>query len=199
MQPEKIIEPRFKKPLDEIDQPENVLQTIRDFSAKPFGFLLFSGRNGTGKTFASEAILRSSPYDPNLDASPEFQSPMIKKITQSELNMVWSKSIKDYGDTFYLLNHYSYIKLLLLDDLGTRIPSEPFMDFLYALVDYRYTNRNSLGTIITTNLNSNDMRNKFGDAFCSRVASGQCLRFDGHDRRGLEQDFAFQKKLYKVD
>jgi DNA replication protein DnaC len=57
------------------------------------------------------------------------------------------------------------------------------MDFLYWIADQRYENRDTQGTIITTNLNAQSMREIMGDAFTSRVASGICIRHDGPDRR----------------
>lgn len=164
--------------IDECIQSSEVIECLKKFIGKPEGFLLLAGKNGTGKTYAAEAVFES--FEPN-KFHPEFEEKYF--ISQTDLNLIWQKQLKDWGTTNYLLEKYVYPELLVIDDLGTRIPSEAFMDFLYALADKRYRNKNVCGTIITTNLNSQDMRQKFGDAFVSRVASGKCFRFENEDRR----------------
>lgn len=158
----------------ELDQSEEMRCHLNAFAASPRGFVLLSGKNGTGKSYASlEAYNAFSPY-----RLPDFDHDVAWFITQAELNLLFSE-----GNTKYLLEELIKSTLLVLDDIGTRTPSEAFMDFLYALVDKRYTLRNKKGTIITTNLNATSMRQMFGDAFVSRVASGKCFRLEGKDRR----------------
>jgi DNA replication protein DnaC len=74
-------------------------------------------------------------------------------------------------------------KLLVIDDLGTKAPSPAFGDFLYSIIDYRWNRRDTLGTIITTNMTGKITRERFGDAIISRIASGIVIRFDDEDRR----------------
>ncbi len=164
--------------LSEINQkPEVYLNTIYDFSKHPKGFLLIAGTNGSGKTFSARAL-----YD-NFYCE---DSDLKMFLRQVDLNLKWQKQIADWGQTTYLLNQIIKTQLLVLDDIGTRIPTDAFMDFLYAIVDERHSNKDSCGTILTTNLNAKDMREKFGDAFVSRVASGKCIRHDGKDRRFVD-------------
>ncbi len=160
--------------VDEIDQPEEIKDCLKQFSKNPQGFLLLSGWNGTGKTYAAEAVFNSF-YCPDSDYH--------MFTTQTDLNLRWQKQIKEWGETTYLLNQVIMTKLLVLDDIGTRVPTEAFMDFLYAVIEKRDRNRALVGTVITTNMNSSDMRLKFGDAFTSRVASGKCFRLESKDRR----------------
>ncbi len=160
--------------VDDIDQPPEIKDCLKQFSKNPKGFLLLSGWNGTGKTYAAEAVFKSFHY-------PDIDYRMF--TTQTDLNLRWQKQIKEWGETTYLLNQITMTKLLVLDDVGTRVPSEAFMDFLYAIIEKRDRERDSVGTIITTNMNSSDMRLKFGDAFTSRVASGKCFRLESKDRR----------------
>jgi len=195
---QKIIKENFKDPFHEVDQSQEILQALRDFRQKPQGFFLLSGTNGTGKTFAAEALLYSLPFNSDLDANVEFQAPMKKMISQAQLNIEWQKSIAEWSSTAWLLNHFVYTKALVLDDIGTRTPTDAFMDFLYALIDARYTNRNTCATIITTNLNAADMRKRFGDAFLSRVGSGKCYRLDGIDRRRNEGKYQQEKKIEEI-
>jgi DNA replication protein DnaC len=164
--------------LSDLYQRPEVVDFIKEFIPRPFGFLLFSGTNGTGKTYCAMKVYEAiSPYK-----LPAYDRDIAIFTTQVALNLKFGKFSQN-GETEYLLENMCTTKLLILDDIGTRTPSEPFMDFLYAIVDTRYTDRAKKGTIITTNLNAEDMRLKFGNAFFSRSASGKCFRFDGEDRR----------------
>lgn len=165
--------------LSEINQEPAILEVLKAFAAKPCGTLLLSGKNGTGKSFAAEAIYESrSRY-----ALPSFDHDESWFISQAELNMLWQQRMFKFNEVHTLLQELTSSRLLVLDDIGTRTPSDSFMDFLYSIADIRYRGKDRLGTIITTNLNSVKMREMFSDAFMSRVASGRCLRFDGPDRR----------------
>ncbi len=160
-----------------IDQPDQVKACLMKFIPKPQGFIIFSGKNGTGKSYASSCALEDyrNIFNPDTDDSI--------LITQSDLNTEFSKAFADWGTALHLQERICKAKFLVLDDLGTRTPSDAFMDFLYAIADKRYSNKLQVGTVITTNLNSKDLRERFGDHFVSRVASGQCFRFEGEDRR----------------
>ena len=164
--------PERKNPIDECNQSPDKIEFFKEYAVNPKGFLLLAGKNGTGKTFAANAI-----YDRVHVSDSDYR----KFITQTDLNLMWQKQIKDWGETTYLLNQMVACEIFVLDDLGTRTPTEAFMDFLYALISKRYERQSA--TIITTNLNEKDMREKFGDAIVSRIASGKVYRFDGQDRR----------------
>ncbi len=169
--------------ISDLNQSDDIKKVLHDFSLQPRGFILLSGKNGTGKSFAARAV-----YDVVSPCKlPAYDLDIAYFLTQSQLNILWQKNFKDYGQTHYLLKILTNTKLLILDDLGTRTPSDPFMDFLYETADQRFELRHSKGTIITTNLNHADMREKFGDAFVSRAASGKCFRLDGDDRRFIPQ------------
>lgn len=162
-----------------IQQDEEVINFLSDYAQSPRGFVLLSGKNGTGKSFAAMEVYNCvSGYK-----LPAFDHDKAIFINQANLNMKWSMEQYKWQQTVSLLTEMVNTKLLVLDDLGTRTPSDAFMDFLYALVDARYEERRKKGTIITTNLSSAEMREKFSDAFVSRVASGQCFRIEGQDRR----------------
>lgn len=160
--------------LEEInDKPDEFMRHIREFAASPTGFLLIAGKNGNGKTFAAEAIYG------------KFYHPCTDNMfwNQADLRMKWNKDLADYKSTDYLFSEIVKAPLLVLDDIGTSRPTEVFSEFLYNIADKRFRLRHTHGTIITTNLNSSTMRELFGDAFVSRVASGRCVRHDGPDRR----------------
>lgn len=163
---------------ENVNQSAEMIDSLRDIVRNPMGFILFSGKNGTGKTFAAQALM-----DEICNANGIFDSDDSLFISQTQLNLKWQKQLKEWGETLYLLHQIVATKVLVLDDIGTRTPTEAFMDFLYAIVDTRYERRHGCSTILTTNLNSKDMRSRFGDAFVSRVGSGRIFRFEGDDRR----------------
>ena len=163
--------------LSEIDdKPEVYMKHVNEFVANPKGFFLISGKNGNGKTFTAEAIFGKfyHPWNDNM-----FWN-------QADLKLKQQAIFAKYGPTDYLLNELIKAPLLVLDDIGTTRPTEAFMEFLYIIADKRHKLKSTHGTIITTNLNSTSMREMFGDAFVSRVASGRCVRHDGPDRRPMQ-------------
>lgn len=168
--------------LKELDQKPEVIEFLLWFVKTLQGFLLLSGKNGTGKSHCARAVhdIIAPYWFEGYEDSAIF-------ITQADLNARWIQDNSKFGETFSLLKQLCSAKLLIIDDVGTREPTASFMDFLYSLSDKRYNERTKKATIITTNLTSSEMRQMFGDAFVSRVASGKCFRFEGEDRR-FKQD-----------
>ena len=167
--------------LREIDQkPEEFMQALKAFVARPRGYLVLAGKNGNGKTFSAKAIFDhfARGYDCN--------TPENLFWNQAQLNSKWLEDFNNWGSTSYLLEKIVNAPLLVLDDVGTRKPSDAFMDFLYCIADQRFDNRENVGTIITTNLSTDAMREMMGDAFVSRVSSGINVRYEGLDRRTEE-------------
>lgn len=165
--------------IHELDQNQEHKNDLFAFVNHPMGFMLMTGKNGTGKSTAAMAIYEIlAPH-----RLPYYDHDCAWFITQADLNILWLKKISQWNDTSYLQEEISNTKLLILDDLGTKPPSEPFNEFLYSLAEKRYSERAKLGTIITTNLTSKGLREMFGDAFFSRAASGRCIKFEGKDRR----------------
>lgn len=160
--------------LSEINEKsDSYMEEVRNFVTNPTGFFLISGKNGNGKTFTAEAIFG------------KFWSPQGDNMfwNLADLKMKWQSTHARYGSTEYFLQEILKAPLLVLDDVGTTRPTEAFAEFLYIISDKRYKKKQVQGTILTTNLNAHAMREMFGDAFVSRVASGRCLRHDGKDRR----------------
>lgn len=168
--------------LNEIDNktPEQ-MEKILEFAKNPVGFFLLAGANGTGKSFVAQAI-----YDKHSRFKlPYYDMDEAFFINQADLNERWIAE-KMEGNALELGSRLKQTKLLVLDDLGTKKPSDSFGDFLYSIIDYRWNQRDKLGTIITTNMNGQITRERFGDAILSRIASGIRLRFEGEDRRILD-------------
>lgn len=168
--------------LSEIDNksPEHI-EKIMAYAKNPKGFFLLAGANGTGKSFVAQAI-----YEANSTFKlPHYDMDEAFFINQADLNERWLHA-KMENSSLELSSRLKQTKLLVLDDLGTKMPSDSFADFLYAIIDHRWNCRDRLGTIITTNMNGIITRERFGDAILSRITSGIKLRFDGEDRRIID-------------
>lgn len=168
--------------LREIDKktPEQ-MEKIMSFAKNPKGFLLLAGANGTGKSFIAHAIYEAH----SVFKLPDYDMDEAFFINQSDLNERWLHA-KQENSSLELSSRLKETKFLVLDDLGTKTPTDAFGDFLYGLIDHRWNRRDTLGTIITTNMTGKITRERFGDAILSRIASGIQIRLDGEDRRIID-------------
>ena len=173
-----------KPTLQGIQQSEQDKKDLSDYARKPQGFLLISGKNGTGKSYSAEAIYNTkTPL-----RLPQRNSDFAIFITQFELTERCIEAFFSQGSRREMIEEFQNTPLLVIDDLGANLrkPSDSVLDFIQSLIDFRWKNRDVCGTIITTNMNAQEMRNLFGDAFTSRVASGMIKRWDHEDRRYVE-------------
>ena len=79
------------------------------------------------------------------------------------------------------LAEFQQTDLLLLDDLGAGVTSAWTDDNLYRLIDYRWSHR--LPSIVTTNLDGDDIAAVFDERVVSRLNASVDVVFDGPDRR----------------
>jgi len=154
------------------EQSEDVKSSLRDFALHPEGMIILAGTPGTGKTYS--AICTVEKYISLGGRSPYF-------IRYPELYQRWLKLTQEGGQPLSLLETLQTQGLLLIDDFGSRKPSEAFADFIFLLIDKRKSSR--FGTLITTNLSSKEIESHFGSALLSRIVSGKCFKFEGKDRR----------------
>ena len=118
--------------------------------------LLFSGATGLGKTFLSACIARY--------------------VTQSGHGVVYATAGKLFADFEAvkferadpeLLQDYRGCELLIIDDLGTEMTTQFVTAALYDVVNSRILEQKS--TIISTNLNENDLEARYGGQIASRL------------------------------
>jgi DNA replication protein DnaC len=168
---------RQPKRFDKIDtKTPKIMQELKKYYETPVGFLLMKGPNGTGKSFCAEVIYQQFTEF----VLPDFDLDKAGFMTQAELNQKWMDNGKDNKD---FLNRILNCRMFVLDDLGTRPPSEPFLNFLYIILDHRWRMGGELATIVTTNRSADEISKWFGEAILSRIASGRILKFEGQDRR----------------
>lgn len=144
------------------------------------GNLLFTGKTGLGKTFLSNCIAReliercySVVYLPAAEMFEIF----------SKEKFSYDSSDEDRDRSRYLLE----CDLLIIDDLGTELVNTFTTSQLFYVVNERLNRKK--GTIISTNLPVNEMRDEFTDRVMSRIVSQyQVIPLYGEDIR-------IQKKL----
>ncbi len=170
--------------IEKLDQkPKEFIDLIKEYSKNPVGFLLIAGSNGNGKSYAAKCI-----YELNarfiLPCRDDDEAIFIR---HDDLKDRLSESHKNWGNLTFDKQVFNNTKLLILDDLGVREPTEQMIGFLHSVLDHRYDNRHQLGTVITTNLNSKTFGEKFTSAILSRAASGKKFRLDTPDRRASDE------------
>lgn len=108
--------------------------------------ILFTGNYGTGKTHLACSIA--------IDLINKGV-PVIYGTSISLLGKLKETYENNYGmNEWQLLDLYSNVDLLIIDDLGKEKPSEWVLEKLYYIINQRYENLKPI--IITSNFNAND-------------------------------------------
>ena len=133
--------------------------------------LLFSGATGLGKTFLSACVARQVAENGHsvvyVTAGKLFADFEAVKFERAD-----AESLRDYRDC----------DLLIVDDLGTEMTTEFVKAALYEIVNSRLLERRS--TLISTNLNENDLEARYGGQIASRLLGGyRVVYFLGDDIR----------------
>lgn len=139
------------------------------------GNILFTGKTGLGKTFLSNCIAReliehccSVVYLPAVEMFQIFSREKFSSNASDE----------DRDRSTYLLE----CDLLIIDDLGTELVNTFTTSQLFYVVNERLNRKK--GTIISTNLPINEMRDEFTDRVMSRIVSQyQVIPLFGEDIR----------------
>lgn len=155
---------------------EKTYQTCRRYAysfSEKSGNLLFSGDTGLGKTFLSACIARvvaDKGYSVVYESAPHLFTKLERAKFQAD------------EDARRETERYTDCQLLIVDDLGTELPSQFTTSALYTLINDRI--RSGSPTIISTNLNSEDLGKRYSAQIASRLR-GDYLRvaFVGEDIR----------------
>ncbi len=147
---------------------------VKSFRSKK-GNLLLLGSTGTGKTHISTAIaseIISMGYDVVYDSAQNIIS-----------DFEYDKFKNGYGKEENRSEKYLECDLLIIDDLGTEFGGAFTVSCLYNLLNTRQ-NR-GLATIISSNLSSNELLEKYDGRIYSRMFGTGCrvLVFNGRDHR----------------
>lgn len=124
--------------------------------------LLFTGKTGLGKTFLSNCIAKEL-----LDRSYS-----VVYLPAVDMYEIFSRERFDYGSTDEDRDRSRYLldcDLLIIDDLGTELVNAFTTSQLFYCINERLLRKK--GTIISTNLPVNEMRDEFTDRVMSRIVS----------------------------
>ncbi len=135
--------------------------------------IYFAGATGVGKTHLMQCMAN------------EFieQGRMVKIVTAFNMN----QDFKDFSKSFDedLLNKYIDCEVLFVDDLGTEpLYRNVTIEYLYLVINERKMKK--LKTIITSNLDLSDIRDRYDERIFSRIADRQTsinLLLTGEDKR----------------
>lgn len=129
---------------------------------KKGGNILFTGSTGVGKTFLTNCIAR--------ELIARYVS--VIYLSSHDLFEIFSKHKFGYGSEEDLEETYRHIlecDLLIIDDLGTEVNNTFVSSQLFYCINERL-NRNK-GTIISTNLSMDMLRDTYSDRVTSRLMS----------------------------
>jgi DNA replication protein DnaC len=163
--------------------------TIQKLNHTGKSLYLFGGR-GRGKTHLAVAIMRQAilslePKKGNLDYFEISENRMPFFITIPDLLLLIRDTFRSSDEVSerQLIEKYSQIPLLVLDDLGAEKSSEWSIQTLYTIIDRRY--REEMQTIFTSNLSLDELKDRLDDRITSRII-GMCKQpceLKGKDRR----------------
>lgn len=139
-------------------------------------YFLF-GIPGTGKTHMAVALMRETISSPDT----------MRFVTMADLLLKIKATFEPCADESetYVINHYSKVPCLILDDIGVEKPTEWTLQTLYTIIDRRY--RNMEQTVFTSNLSLKELADRLGERIPSRIAEmcgpDNILHITGPDRR----------------
>lgn len=151
------------------------------------GGLVLAGNTGCGKTHLAVAALREMIKadiikETKLDRYGDFL-PGAEMITVPDLLLKIRSSFKENSEATeeQIINHFSKIPVLILDDLGSEKTTEYAISTLYIIIDRR--DREGLSTIITTNLTLGEIEKKLDARIASRLSGMKTIKINMPDYR----------------
>ena len=144
--------------------------------------LLFTGAPGLGKTFLSAAIARAVA-EKGAGVAYDTVSGLLSSFEKER----FSRDGDEQSDAASRVRQLMSCDLLILDDLGTEMSTAFTQNALYTLLDGRL--RAGKKTIISTNLNAEDIAERYGAALASRLRGEyEWLEFLGRDIRAQRKE-----------
>ena len=145
---------------------------VKNFSKRKDNLLLI-GPTGTGKTHISTAIARELIHE-GYDVIYDSTQNILSDFEDDKFRGGWNSENRS--------DKYLECTLLIIDDLGTEMPSQFVTAALYALVNDRLLAGKAM--IISTNLNTEDMTRRYNPQIASRLrGSFTRVAFLGDDIR----------------
>lgn len=167
---------KYKINLSPRENIKNILSIvenfIKDFTASETKNLLFTGNTGLGKTFISNCIANEI-LKQNRTVLYQTAPIMLDLIIDYRFG-------KNDGSIY---NNILSTDLLIIDDLGTESINSMKFTELFTIINSRLLSKNTK-TIISTNLNANDLFSRYEERIISRFAGYYNIcKFFGDDIR----------------
>jgi DNA replication protein DnaC len=163
---------------DDLKYFENAVKQCKNFVENynnDYHNLFFYGTVGTGKSFLSNCVAKEL-----LDKGHS-----VLYFSACQLFDQISKYSFDYKEKDELSQIYDDIyncDLLIIDDLGTELTNNFVASQLFSCLNERHIRKH--GTIISTNLSLEELRNRYSDRIFSRITSNyQLCKLSGSDIR----------------
>lgn len=158
------------------------------------GGLVLFGNTGCGKTHLAVSIMRNL-YITNItdivnkewdsENCYEAKRQIFKPIPDLllEIRSSFQAGTKETEEA--IIDKYSTIPFLVLDDLGSEKTTEFAITTLYIILDHR--DRELMPTVITTNLNNKEIEDKLGARIASRMAGMKNIKINMPDYRKMRK------------
>ena len=133
---------------------------------KPNGFLLLTGKTGTGKSYAAAWLV--NPYIRNRAGDPYKSESWTwrAKVESIASGVIW-RGAQSIADDRGIAAEAKRSSLLILDDLGKESTLPSAKAAMQEVVSLRYDNE--LPTVITTELTVSDIDARYGRAIVERI------------------------------
>ena len=166
--------------LDNFENSRNLVSYCREYMK---GGLIFFGVTGCGKTHLAIGIMRELIRADKTGMWFETAPDLLMKIRACFQEGAEETEME-------IVDRYSSIPFLVLDDLGSEKFSGFSMATFYLILDHRHSNE--LSTIITTNVPAEKFEDMFGSRIASRMAGMETIEILMPDyrkkRKGLNLD-----------
>lgn len=145
-----------------INIKEKCIEFVENFSNLEQKNLLFTGNTGLGKTFMTNCIANEL-LKKGKTVLYQTAPVLLDTIIDNKLN-------KQRDEEFY--KNVLEVDLLIIDDLGTECMNSMKLSELFTIINTRLLNLNSRSTktIISTNLNLNNIFSNYEERIGSRIA-----------------------------
>lgn len=147
-----LFPPRIQKDLSLISLPSKLPE---------IGSYFIYGPTESGKTLLAAFLLLEAQKGIYLEGGPKDQFDICIFVTTDQLIANIRDAFNDRERELRLINKYSRVRVLVLDDFGTIKPTDWVISILYTIINNRYENIKD--TIITSNYSLPDLANLFGD------------------------------------
>lgn len=159
---------------------------VNDFEKDRPGMLIF-GKTALGKTFLSNCIAKAL-LDKEHTVLYLSSINLFEDILPS---IIMSGSKEKDRDNLILYDYIYNCELLIIDDLGTEGTNSFVISHLFEIINRR--SAHSLSTLISTNLNMNDLSVRYTERIMSRIiADFIVLQLYGDDIRAEKRKKIFQ-------